>query len=186
MSSNNENTLKLYELLRAEIQNNIQLNNKISLFSFSVTAAVLAFAVASEKAPLCLIPLLIMLPLAAKSAHYRKNQLVIASYLSIKIEPLLDGISWETDVVRFKTNKYELALLSVRNFEFVFEAIVCIILYIYFAKTVIVFDFLLGVSIVILTTLLVMCLVSSMPSRRKARFVSKWKKQLTNDIESFG
>lgn len=181
MSSNNENTLKNYELLRAEIQNNIQLNNKISLFSFSVTAAILAFAIASEKAPLCLIPLLIMLPLAAKSAHYRKNQLIIASYLSVKVEPLLDGISWETDIARFKNNKFECALLGVRNFEFVFEAAVCIFIYVYFAKAVSVFNCLLWISAIILGIIFIICLLSSLPSSRKARFTSKWEELLLED-----
>ena len=86
-----EHLLKLYELLRAEIQNDIQLNNKISLFSFTITAAVLSFGVASNKPSLCLMPMLLILPLAAKSTYYRRNQLTIASCLSIKLEPELEG-----------------------------------------------------------------------------------------------
>lgn len=185
MSFCHENTLKLYELLRAEIQNNIQLNNKISLFSFSVTAAILTFAIASEKAPLCLIPLLVMLPLAAKSTHYRKNQLIIASYLTVKVEPSLDGVSWETDIANYRSSKFELVLLSVRNFEFVLEGIICIILYAYFVGISGLSAFLLGISVAILVALFVMCLISCMPSFSKAQFVSKWEETIRNDINYF-
>lgn len=185
MSFCHENTLKLYELLRVEIQNNIQLNNKISLFSFSVTAAILAFAIASGKAPLCLIPLLIMLPLAAKSTYYRKNQLIIASYLLVRVEPSLDGVSWETDLANFRSSIFGLVLLSVRNFEFVLEGIICIILYMYFAGISDLSIFLLGISVTILVALFVMCLMSCVPSFSKAKFVSKWEETIEYDIKHF-
>lgn len=170
-----EHLLKLYELLRAEIQNDIQLNNKISLFSFTITAAVLSFGVASNKPSLCLMPMLLILPLAAKSTYYRRNQLTIASCLSIKLEPELEGISWESDLRKLPRNLTEIIFLGLRNYEFVFEAFTCLLLYIYLSGLENVSVFLLSVSLLLLSCFVALCVLSSMRSRNLDRISADWE-----------
>ena len=69
-----DNLIKEYELLKGEILNCINLSNRISLFSFTVTIAILSFSLSLNPVlpVLCLVPLVVILPLSAKTAYYRK------------------------------------------------------------------------------------------------------------------
>lgn len=137
-----DNLIKEYELLKGEILNCINLSNRISLFSFTVTIAILSFSLTLNpvRPVLCLIPLVVILPLSTKTAYYHKNMLVVSSYLIEKIEPKVEELSWETDVSRFKKGKLENIFLGIRNFEFLFEAILCVLLYVYMQDSAILID----------------------------------------------
>lgn len=78
-----DNLIKEYELLKGEILNCINLSNRISLFSFTATIAILSFSLTLNpvRPVLCLIPLVVILPLSTKTAYYHKNMLVVSSYL---------------------------------------------------------------------------------------------------------
>lgn len=158
-----DNLIKEYELLKGEILNCINLSNRISLFSFTATIAILSFSLTLNpvRPVLCLIPLVVILPLSAKTAYYRKNMLVVSSYLIEKIEPKVEELSWETGVSRFKKEKLENIFLGIRNFEFLFEAVLCVLLYVYMQDSAIFVDIPFWLSVFVCLIVTIICLIQS-------------------------
>lgn len=78
---------------------------------------------------------MVVLPLSAKTAYYRKNMLVVSSCLIEKIEPKVEELNWETDVSRFKKGKLESIVLGIRNFDF-YSRLSYVCFYMYICKIV--------------------------------------------------
>ena len=104
---------------------------------------------------------MVVLPLSDKTAYYRKNMLVVSSCLIEKIEPKVEELNWETDVSRFKKGKLESIVLGIRNFEFLFEAILCVLLYVYMQDSAIFIDIPFWLSVFVCLIVAVICLIQS-------------------------
>lgn len=122
-----------YETLREEIGNCTRLSNDFSTFSMTALAAVLAFAFSSNNPFLFLIPFVLIIPLSSKSLYYRKNIAKISAYMIVMLESEIKGYKWETLNELYKEDKSHSRFTVFRNYEYLFEALICIMLYFYYA-----------------------------------------------------
>lgn len=122
-----------YETLREEIANCTRMSNEFSTFSMTALAAVLAFAFSSDNPFLFLIPFVLIIPLSSKSLYYRKNVAKISAYMIVMLEPEIEGYLWETLNERYKEEKSHARYTMFRNYEYLFEALICMMLYLYYA-----------------------------------------------------
>lgn len=122
-----------YETLREEIANCTRLSNDFSTFSMTALAAVLAFAFSSNNPFLFLIPFVLIIPLSSKSLYYRKNVAKISAYMIVMLESEIKGYKWETLNELYKEDKSHSRFTVFRNYEYLFEALICIMLYFYYA-----------------------------------------------------
>ena len=122
-----------YETLREEIANCTRLSNEFSTFSMTALAAVLAFAFSSNNPFLFLIPFVLIIPLSSKSLYYRKNVAKISAYMIVMLESEIKGYKWETLNELYKEDKSHSRFTVFRNYEYLFEALICIMLYFYYA-----------------------------------------------------
>ena len=122
-----------YETLREEIANCTRSSNEFSTFSMTALAAVLAFAFSSDNPFLFLVPFVLIIPLSSKSLYYRKNISKISAYMIVMLEPGIKGYLWETLVERYKEEKSHSRFTVFRNYEYLFEALICVVLYLYYA-----------------------------------------------------
>ena len=122
-----------YETLREEIANCTRMSNEFSTFSMTALAAVLAFAFSSDNPFLFLIPFVLIIPLSSKSLYYRKNVAKISAYMIVMLESEIAGYLWETLNERYKEEKSHSRFTVFRNYEYLFEALICIGLYLYYA-----------------------------------------------------
>ena len=121
-----------YETLREEIANCTRLSNDFSTFSMTALAAVLAFAFSSDNPFLFLIPFVLIIPLSSKSLYYRKNVAKISAYMIVMLESEIKGYKWETLNELYKEDKSHSRFTVFRNYEYLFEALICIMLYFYY------------------------------------------------------
>lgn len=122
-----------YETLREEIANCTRLSNDFSTFSMTALAAVLAFAFSSDNPLLFLVPFVLIIPLSSKSLYYRKNVSKISAYMIVMLEPEIEGYLWETLVDRYSEEKSSSRFTIFRNYEYLFEAAICVLLFFYYA-----------------------------------------------------
>lgn len=95
MKDKKENILIEYDYIKAEIQNKIELHNKLITFTITTVVAVLAFAF-SEKDPfLFLTPFCILIPMSSRITYYRLALSKLSAYAIVFLEPFLDGCEWE-------------------------------------------------------------------------------------------
>ena len=122
-----------YETLREEIANCTRMSNEFSTFSMTALAAVLAFAFSSDNPFLFLVPFVLIIPLSSKSLYYRKNVAKISAYMIVMLEPEIEGYLWETLNERYKEERSHARFTMFRNYEYLFEALICMMLYLYYA-----------------------------------------------------
>lgn len=124
---------KQYEMLREEIINCTRLSNEFSTFSMTALAAVLAFALSENNPFLFAIPYILIIPLSSKSLYYRNNIATISAYMIVVLEPIIEGYRWESSVSQYNKHNGSTAFTIFRNYEYCFESVVCLILYLYYA-----------------------------------------------------
>ena len=90
-----EEALREYGELRAEMLQKIDLHNKLLLFTYTSTAALLGVAASMDDACVCLAPIPVVLLIYLRIAYYRDATAKLAAYQIIFIEPPLEGIKWE-------------------------------------------------------------------------------------------
>lgn len=90
-----EEALREYGELRAEMLQKIDLHNKLLLFIYTSTAALLGVAASMNNAYVCLVPIPMVLLISLRIAYYRDATAKLAAYQIVFIEPLLEGIKWE-------------------------------------------------------------------------------------------
>lgn len=90
-----EEVLREYGELRAEMLQKIDLHNKLLLFTYTSTAALLGVAATMNNAYVCLVPIPMVLLISLRIAYYRDATAKLAAYQIVFIEPLLEGIKWE-------------------------------------------------------------------------------------------
>lgn len=122
-----------YETLREEISNCTRYSNEFSTFSMTALAAVLAFAFSSDNPFLFLVPFVLIIPLSSKSLYYRKNISKISAYMIVMLEPGIEGYLWETLIEKYKEDKKYSKFTIFRNYEYLFESAICVLLYLYYA-----------------------------------------------------
>lgn len=122
-----------YETLREEIANCTRMSNEFSTFSMTALAAVLAFAFSSDNPFLFLVPFVLIIPLSSKSLYYRKNVAKISAYMIVMLEPEIEGYLWETLNERYREERSHARFTMFRNYEYLFEALICMMLYLYYA-----------------------------------------------------
>lgn len=94
-----------YSSLREEIQNRIEFRHKLNTILLSATAAILGATAVTEQAALAyILPVLVaFLALAWVQNDFRIGQL--GKHIRERIEARLDGLSWETEVQRMRTER---------------------------------------------------------------------------------
>lgn len=90
-----EEVLREYGELRAEMLQKIDLHNKLLLFIYTSTAALLGVAASMNNAYVCLVPIPMVVLISLGIAYYRDGTAKLAAYQIAFIEPLLEGIKWE-------------------------------------------------------------------------------------------
>ncbi len=123
-----------YAMLREEMASCTKLVNEFSTFSFTALSAVLAFSFSVGDALLFLVPFVFIIPLSSKTLYYRKNVAKISAYMIAVLEPDIPGYSWETDNLRYREEKRHQRFSLFRNYEYGFEALVCLVLYLCYAS----------------------------------------------------
>lgn len=73
----------------------LDLHNKLLLFTYTSTAALLGVAATMDDSYVCLVPIPVVLLISLRVAYYRDATAKLAAYQIVFIEPLLEGIKWE-------------------------------------------------------------------------------------------
>lgn len=94
--SDNENKVKEYDMIRAEIMQKIELHNNLSTFTITTSVAVLSFAFSQNNAFLYLIPFCIIIPMSLRISYYLSALTKLSSYMIVFLEN--NGVyNWETN-----------------------------------------------------------------------------------------
>ncbi|MBQ7266477.1 MAG: hypothetical protein IJS61_10340 [Firmicutes bacterium] len=137
----NEIDMVEYDYLRAEINQKIELHNKLIMFTITSAVAVLAFIFESPNQEhdliVYLIPWFIILPMSNRVAYYRNAMAKISAYMIVFLEKEEKSMNWETrnqqltkplekhNIFKRKTN------LLLKDCECLIVGIACYFLYLY-------------------------------------------------------
>lgn len=91
-----DEVLREYDELRAEMLQKIDLHNKLLLFIYTSTAALLGVAASMNEAYVSLVPIPVVMLTSLRIAYYRDATAKLAAYQIVFIEPLLGGVKWES------------------------------------------------------------------------------------------
>lgn len=91
-----QNELKEYDNLREEINQKIELHNKLLTFTITTVIAILTFAISKNNSFLYLMPLGVILPMSMRIAYYRIAMAKLSSYMIVFLEDHIEGLKWET------------------------------------------------------------------------------------------
>lgn len=132
--SDNENKVKEYDMIRAEIMQKIELHNNLSTFTITTSVAVLSFAFSQNNAFLYLIPFCIIIPMSLRISYYLSAMTKLSSYMIVFLEN--DGVyNWETnnrELINTRISKKKNRVFdftSQRYYEHLILSIVCYFLY---------------------------------------------------------
>lgn len=131
-----DEVLREYGELRAEMLQKIDLHNKLLLFIYTSTAALLGVAASMNEAYVSLIPIPVVMLTSLRIAYYRDATAKLAAYQIVFIEPLLKGVKWERRNVAAQTPGSRRADLGVswlvgkfRYWDFPFVCLICFLVY---------------------------------------------------------
>lgn len=126
-----------YDNLRNEINQKIELHNKLLTFTITTTVAVLTFALSQNRTILYLVPFCILIPMSMRIAYYRSALSKLSAYIIVFLEKDLYGIKWETrnaalieEYLNKKKKKDINNYTVLRYFECLILSIICYVFYI--------------------------------------------------------
>lgn len=121
-----------YEMLRAEILQDLQNYQNVRNMMYLITSTILGFALGSEtkSSYLFLLPLIVILPSFLVSVDYLRGVTKISAYLQVFHESSTDSVyHWERRQDRWATDYGYHKLVNLQHFPYIICAIACIILY---------------------------------------------------------
>ena len=131
-----DEVLREYGELRTEMLQKIDLHNKLLLFIYTSTAALLGVAASMNEAYVSLVPIPVVMLTSLRIAYYRDATAKLAAYQIVFIEPLLKGIKWEGRNAATQTPGSRKADLGVswlvgklRYWDFPFVCLICFLVY---------------------------------------------------------
>ena len=130
-----EEALREYGELRAEMLQKIDLHNKLLLFTYTSTAALLGVAATMDDAYVCLVPIPVVLLISLRIAYYRDATAKLAAYQIVFIEPLLEGIRWEgrnasqASAAQEEGQGASWLVGKLRHWDFPFICLVCFLVF---------------------------------------------------------
>lgn len=130
-----EEVLREYGELRAEMLQKIDLHNKLLLFTYTSTAALLGVAATMDDAYVCLVPIPVVLLISLRIAYYRDATAKLAAYQIVFIEPLLEGIKWEgrnasqASAAQEEDQGASWLVSKLRYWDFPFICLVCFLVF---------------------------------------------------------
>lgn len=113
----------------------IDLHNKLLLFTYTSTAALLGVAATMDDAYVCLVPIPMVLLISLRIAYYRDATAKLAAYQIVFIEPLLEGIRWEgrnasqASAAQEEGQGASWLVGKLRYWDFPFICLVCLLVY---------------------------------------------------------
>lgn len=134
MNMDNDNTIVEYEMLRAEINQKIELVNSLTTFTLTTVVAILTFALTKKNSLLYLLPFCIIIPMYKRISYYRSALVKISAYMIVFLEKSDGNIKWETRNVHLMKNikrKDGKMILKAEYYEGLVVSVICYILYAY-------------------------------------------------------